>query len=71
MDIRFKCSMFITSFIPLWISIIVSDSWVLLSGAVKLLKYDSILLSIINICKVYYLCIIVIIIIIFAGFGVV
>ena len=65
MDIRFKCSMFITSFIPLWISIIVSDSWVLLSGAVKLLKYDSILLSIINICKVYYLCIIVIIIIIF------
>ena len=65
MDIRFKCSMFITSFIPLWISIIVSDCWVLLSGAVKLLKYDSILLSIINICKVYYLCIIVIIIITF------
>lgn len=52
MDKKFKWNMFITSFIPLWLSIIVSDIWSLVeSGINKWMYKDNVLLNEINICK--------------------
>lgn len=64
MDIKFKWNMFITSFIPLWISIIVSDIWSIVQSSINNWQYDyNLLQNIMNICKVNRVCIFVILII--------
>lgn len=40
MDKKFKWDMFITSFIPLWVSIFILDSWSIVSKAISLSKKD-------------------------------
>lgn len=52
MDKRFKWNMFITSFIPLWVSIMVSDIWSIVESGINNWLYENNLFhNIINICK--------------------
>lgn len=52
MDRRFKWNMFITSFIPLWLSIIVVDIWsVVENGIVNWSSEKSIVCNLILICQ--------------------
>lgn len=64
MDKKFKWNMFITSFIPLWLSIMVSDIWSIVeSGINNWLYEDNVLLNVTNICKTNWVCIAVVLII--------
>ena len=36
MDKRFKWNMFITSFMPLWISIVVADLWSIIENGIRI-----------------------------------
>ncbi len=64
MDKKFKWNMFITSFIPLWISIMISDIWNIIESAIKNWKYnESVLPNTINICRENWVCIFVVLII--------
>ena len=52
MDKKFKWNMFITSFIPLWLTIIVADIWsVIESGIESWLFKDNVFNNIVKICK--------------------
>lgn len=64
MDKKFKWNMFITSFIPLWISIMVSDAWNIVESTIKnWTKSDPVFCNIINICRENCVCIFVVLII--------
>ena len=64
MDKKFKWNMFITSFIPLWISIIISDIWSIVESGIENWKnYVPIFLNILNICKEKWICVFVIFVI--------
>ena len=64
MDKKFKWNMFITSFIPLWITIIVADIWSIVeSGIKRWLDSENILNNIVNICKINLVSIVVVLII--------
>lgn len=64
MDIKFKWNMFITSFTPLWVSIIVSDIWSIVQSSINNWQYDyNLLQNIMNICKANRVCIFVILVI--------
>lgn len=64
MDKNFKWNMFITSFIPLWLSIMISDIWgIIESGINNWLYEDNLLYNLMNICKVNWVCIVVVLII--------
>lgn len=64
MDIIFRWNMFITSFMPLWLSIIVSDIWSIVNSVVnKWSSKDKMLHNLRNICKANYVCIFVVLII--------
>lgn len=64
MDKKFKWNMFITSFIPLWLSIMVSDIWSIVeSGINNWLYEDNVLLNVTNICKTNWVRIAVVLII--------
>lgn len=50
MDLKFKWDMFITSFIPLWVSIIISDVWSIIENVIKVYEnWDEILSNLCNI----------------------
>ena len=50
MDKKFKWNMFITSFIPLWLSIMVSDIWNIAESGIKTWRHcDSICINVFNI----------------------
>lgn len=52
MDKKFKWNMFITSFIPLWLTIIVADIWSIVeSGIENWLLEDNLFYNIVKICK--------------------
>ena len=56
--------MFITSFMPLWISMIISDIWTIVESGIKIWRdEESIYFNILNICKENLVCIVVILII--------
>ena len=60
MDKSFKWNMFITSFIPLWLSIIVADVWnVVESGVENWSANNGILSNLIEVCKLNWVSIIV------------
>ena len=64
MDRKFKWNMFITSFIPLWLSIMVSDIWNIVESGIKTWRYcDPICLNIFNICRENWVCIFIILVI--------
>lgn len=64
MDKKFKWNMFITSFMPLWISMIISDIWTIVESGIKIWRdEESIYFNILNICKENLVCIVVILII--------
>ena len=64
MDKKFRWNMFITSFTPLWIVIIVSDIWSIFENGIKTWKQDdTIRLNIVNICKENWVCIFVVLIV--------
>lgn len=64
MDKNFKWNMFITSFIPLWLSIMISDIWTIVeSGINNWLYVDNLLHNLMNICKVNWVCKVVVLII--------
>lgn len=64
MDRKFKWNMFITSFIPLWLSIIVSDAWSVIESATSSWKNeDSLICNLIIIYTKNRVCIIVILVI--------
>lgn len=64
MDKKFKWNMFMTSFIPLWISIMVSDIWSIVESGIKSWKYcDPILLNTFNIFRENWTCIFVVFVI--------
>lgn len=61
MDKKFKWNMFITSFIPLWLSIIVADIWSIIdSGIDNWLLEDKIFHNIVKICKMNWVAIFVV-----------
>lgn len=61
MDKKFKWNMFITSFIPLWLTIIVADIWsVIESGIENWLLEDNIFCNIVKICKMNWVAIFVV-----------
>lgn len=51
MDKKFKWDMFITSFMPLWISIMISNIWSLVDNGIKIWNYKDNLIC--NICNIY------------------
>lgn len=64
MDKKFKWNMFITSFMPLWISMIISDIWTIVESGIKIWRdEESIYFNILNICKENLVCIVAILII--------
>lgn len=64
MDKKFKWNMFITSFIPLWLTIMVADIWnVIESGSENWLIGDNIFNNIVKICKMNWVSIFVVLII--------
>ena len=64
MDKKFKWNMFITSFIPLWISIMISDVWNIVESTIKnWTNSEPVLYNIINICRENWVCIFVVLII--------
>lgn len=64
MDRKFKWNMLFTSFIPLWISIIVSDIRNIVESGIKTWRYcDPISLNIFNICRENLVCIFIILVI--------
>lgn len=64
MDKKFKWNMFMTSFIPLWLSIIVSDIWNLVESGINSWLYkDNVLHNVRNVCKTNWVCIAVVLII--------
>lgn len=64
MDKKFRWNMFITSFIPLWISIMISDVWNIVESTIKnWINSEPVLYNIINICSENWVCIFVVLII--------
>lgn len=64
MNRKFKWNMLITAFIPLWISIIVSDIWAVVERGMENWEYcESICLNIFNICKENWVCIFIVFVI--------
>ena len=64
MDKKFRWNMFITSFIPLWISIMTSDVWNIVESTIKnWINSEPVLYNIINICSENWVCIFVVLII--------
>lgn len=64
MNRKFKWNMLITAFIPLWISIIVSDIWTVVERGMENWEYcESICLNIFNICKENWVCIFIVFVI--------
>ena len=64
MDKKFRWNMFITSFIPLWISIMISDVWNIVESTIKnWINSEPGLDNIINICSENWVCIFVVLII--------
>lgn len=60
MDKSFKWNMFITSFIPLWVSIIVADVWNVVESGVENWSADNgILSNLIEVCKLNWVSIVV------------
>lgn len=52
--------MFITSFIPLWLSIMVSDIWNIAESGIKTWRHcDSICMNVFNICRENWGCVFV------------
>ena len=51
MDKKFKWDMFMTSFMPLWISIMISNIWSLVDNGIKIWNYKDNLIC--NICNIY------------------
>lgn len=61
MDKKFKWNMFITSFIPLWLTIIVADIWsVIESGIENWSLEDNMFHNIVKICKMNWVAILVV-----------
>lgn len=61
MNKRFKWNMFITSFIPLWLSIIVADIWSIVdSGIDNWLLEENVFNNIVKICKMNWVAILVV-----------
>lgn len=64
MDNKFKWNMFITSFIPLWLSIIISDIWSIVDSGIKNWLYtDNICHNLLKIYKMNWVSILVVLII--------
>lgn len=64
MDKKFKWNMFITSFIPLWLSIMVSDIWNIAESGIKTWRHcDSICMNVFNICRENWGCVFVVLVI--------
>lgn len=64
MDKKFKWNMFITSFIPLWLSIIVADIWNIVDTGIKKWSCkNSLLCNLLEICKMSWVSIFVFLII--------
>lgn len=64
MDKKFKWNMFITSFIPLWLSIMVSDIWNIAESGIKTWRHcDSICMNVFNICRENWVCVFVVLVI--------
>ena len=64
MDKKFKWNMFITSFIPLWLSIMVSDIWNIAESGIKTWRRcDSICMNVFNICRENWVCVFVVLVI--------
>lgn len=64
MDKKFKWNMFVTSFMPLWISIIIADMWALVAQWDEYDQKSRILKNLINDKKVEIICVVVITIIV-------
>ena len=61
MDKKFKWNMFMTSFIPLWLTIIVADIWsVIESGIENWLFEDDVFNNIVKICRMNWVSIFVV-----------
>lgn len=64
MDKKFKWNMFITSFIPLWLTIIVADIWSVVDSGIEYWVYgDNMFYNFVKICKVNLVSIFVVLII--------
>lgn len=64
MDKKIKWNMFITSFIPLWLSIMVSDIWNIVESGINTWRYcDPICLNIFNISRKNWVCIFIVLVI--------